>query len=87
MGTKTWEEKALHEKYGPVVRTDPESLSFTTSQAWKGKFEQLNYCTIVDLTSDIDIAGTRQGKKQLQKDPAFYQNPEAGKDIISEILS
>ncbi|MCJ1327900.1 hypothetical protein MMC10_004575 [Thelotrema lepadinum] len=34
-GTQVWEEHTLHEKYGPVVRVSPDSLSFSTAQAWK----------------------------------------------------
>lgn len=29
--------KAMHDKYGEVVRVSPDTLSFTTAQAWQGK--------------------------------------------------
>ena len=30
---------ALHDRYGPVVRIGPDSLSFNTANAWKGTFK------------------------------------------------
>lgn len=29
--------KALHDKYGPVVRISPNQLSYASSQAWRGR--------------------------------------------------
>ena len=37
IGNESWKDKTLHEKYGPVVRVNPNSLSFNTAQAWKGR--------------------------------------------------
>ncbi|PSK33980.1 Isotrichodermin C-15 hydroxylase [Elsinoe australis] len=34
-GRQPFEIHALHEKYGPIVRTAPNDLSFSTSQAWR----------------------------------------------------
>ncbi|ROT36171.1 isotrichodermin C-15 hydroxylase, partial [Sodiomyces alkalinus F11] len=34
-GTVTWTTKEMHMKYGHVVRIAPDTLSFTTSQAWQ----------------------------------------------------
>ncbi|KAI4730515.1 putative P450 monooxygenase [Aureobasidium sp. EXF-10728] len=34
-GRQPFDRLALHEKYGPVVRTSPNELSFSTSQSWK----------------------------------------------------
>lgn len=40
-GTQARNIKALHDKYGPVVRISPDSLSFNTAQAWKGVSDSL----------------------------------------------
>lgn len=29
--------KLLHDKYGPVVRISPDSLSFNTARSWRGE--------------------------------------------------
>jgi cytochrome P450 len=34
-GRQPYDRLALHEKYGPVVRTSPNELSFSSSQSWK----------------------------------------------------
>lgn len=36
-GTVTWTVKDMHMKYGHVVRIAPDTLSFTTSEAWQGE--------------------------------------------------
>ena len=50
--------KDLHEEYGDTVRTSPTSLSYTTSQAWKGMTQTFVYdptaITLVD-TSQISM--------------------------------
>ncbi|KAI0143697.1 putative benzoate 4-monooxygenase cytochrome P450 [Xylariaceae sp. FL1272] len=35
-GTSVRSIELLHKKYGPVVRTAPDALSFTTEKAWRG---------------------------------------------------
>lgn len=35
LGTETFSRKKIHEKYGHVVRINPNTLSFTTAQSWK----------------------------------------------------
>lgn len=47
---------ALHQKYGPVVRVTPTSLSYSEAQAWK----------------DIYGHRTTATKKSFPKDPKFY---------------
>ncbi|KAH0035830.1 benzoate 4-monooxygenase cytochrome P450, partial [Aureobasidium melanogenum] len=34
-GRQPYDRLALHERYGPVVRTSPNELSFSSSQSWK----------------------------------------------------
>ncbi|KAH0277818.1 benzoate 4-monooxygenase cytochrome P450, partial [Aureobasidium melanogenum] len=34
-GRQPYDRLALHERYGPVVRTSPDELSFSTFQSWK----------------------------------------------------
>jgi cytochrome P450 len=41
-GRLAWDIKALHEKYGPVVRIGPDELSYTSSSAWKKIYGQRN---------------------------------------------
>ncbi|KAI0009074.1 cytochrome P450 monooxygenase-like protein [Xylariaceae sp. FL0662B] len=38
-GTQVANTKLLHDKYGPVVRISPDSLSFSTAQAWKDIYQ------------------------------------------------
>ncbi|PBP27601.1 cytochrome P450 monooxygenase [Diplocarpon rosae] len=54
--------KALHDKYGDVVRIRPDSLTFNNAAAWKGD----------RMWAGMDIYGTRPRRGQLQKDPQFY---------------
>ena len=37
-GVQAKKALALHDRYGPVVRIGPDSLSFNTANAWKGTF-------------------------------------------------
>ncbi|KAL1607604.1 hypothetical protein SLS60_002538 [Paraconiothyrium brasiliense] len=41
-GRQPYEFLALHEKYGPVVRTAPGELSFSTPEAWRDIYGQRN---------------------------------------------
>lgn len=82
-GTHVRDETVLHEKYGPIVRTGPNILSFSGGSAWKG-----SYASSLPYTAyGVDIYGSRPGKKQLQKDPKFYQLEEPVMDIICKYLS
>ncbi|KAH8165590.1 hypothetical protein CIB48_g2662 [Xylaria polymorpha] len=38
-GTQVANTKSLHDRYGPVVRISPDSLSFNTAQAWKDIYQ------------------------------------------------
>lgn len=40
-GVQAKKALALHDRYGPVVRIGPDSLSFNTANAWKGTFDLL----------------------------------------------
>lgn len=78
--------RGLHEQYGPVVRIAPDSLSFDTSQAARGKYFVLcvKSCPrahaasyrIIDVYQS-DIYGIRANKKQIPKDPKFYGEPDS----------
>ncbi|KAI4203607.1 MAG: hypothetical protein LQ346_001754 [Caloplaca aetnensis] len=50
--------RRLHEKYGSVVRTSPNGLSYNTAQAWK---------------ADIDIYALKSDRTEHAKDPDFYE--------------
>jgi len=41
-GRQPYDSLALHEKYGPVVRTAPNELSFSTPEAWHDIYGQRN---------------------------------------------
>lgn len=41
-GRQPYDILALHEKYGPVVRTAPNELSFSTPEAWRDIYGQRN---------------------------------------------
>ena len=71
--------KAIHDKYGDVVRVAPDTLSFTTSQAWQGKnfpgfivgrSSKEQYSRISELMK-IDIYGYKPNKPQVPKAPRF----------------
>lgn len=51
-GVQAKKALALHNRYGPVVRIDPDSLSFNTANAWKGTFNLL-------LSTDNQVSDTR----------------------------
>ena len=40
-GDTTQRVKALHEKYGHVVRIAPDTLSYTSGEAWAGDYSSL----------------------------------------------
>ncbi|KAL8694627.1 MAG: hypothetical protein Q9218_000722 [Villophora microphyllina] len=79
--------KGLHDAYGDTVRISPSTLSYTNSQAWKGRERYLAYPTsaILALIHVIDIYGNRQGKHVIPKDKEFYHGlvAEAPNIIIS----
>ncbi|KAI3325720.1 isotrichodermin C-15 hydroxylase [Xylariaceae sp. AK1471] len=55
-GDATHEIKALHDKYGQVVRVAPDSLSYTAAQAW----------------TDVYALRQSNQSGNLPKDPKFY---------------
>ncbi|KAL5896144.1 hypothetical protein ACKVWM_001359 [Pyricularia oryzae] len=55
-GDVTFRVKALHDKYGKVVRITPDTLSYTDSQAW----------------SDVYSLKKTGSSGNLPKDPKFY---------------
>lgn len=45
-GTAYKDTKALHDRYGSVVRLAPNTLSYNSSQAWKGlQLTLISACT------------------------------------------
>ncbi|KAH6879893.1 isotrichodermin C-15 hydroxylase [Thelonectria olida] len=58
-GTAIREVKELHEKYGHVVRINPDTLSFTSSQAWP----------------DIYGPKRPGGRGNIPRDPTYYMKP------------
>ena len=83
LGNQVWREHELHEKFGSVVRVSPDTLSFNTAQAWRGESTFLSRIpgTLTWLISIQDIASTKPGKGQLQKDKGFYM-PRSGRPNI-----
>ncbi|KAH7248144.1 isotrichodermin C-15 hydroxylase [Fusarium solani] len=59
-GTATREAKELHEKYGHIVRINPDTLSFTSSQAWP----------------DIYGPKRSGGRGNIPRDPRHYMKPQ-----------
>ncbi|KAF2182923.1 isotrichodermin C-15 hydroxylase [Zopfia rhizophila CBS 207.26] len=66
-GTATRNTAKWHEKYGHVVRITPDTLSFTSSQAW----------------TDIYGLKQSQQRGNLPKDPKYYIKTPEGADTIS----
>ncbi|KAI0412481.1 isotrichodermin C-15 hydroxylase [Xylaria grammica] len=66
-GDATQRIKALHDKYGQVVRITPDSLSYTCSQAW----------------SDVYALKQSNQNGNLPKDPKFYVRAPGSSDTIS----
>ncbi|KAH8894276.1 isotrichodermin C-15 hydroxylase [Thozetella sp. PMI_491] len=66
-GDVTHKVKELHDKFGPVVRIAPDSLSYTCSQAW----------------TDIYGLKQSDKRGNLPKDPKFYLKPPGCIDTIS----
>ncbi|CAH0027348.1 unnamed protein product [Clonostachys rhizophaga] len=66
-GSVTHRVQKLHEKYGQVVRIAPDSLSYTSSQAWP----------------DVYGLKQSQRRGNLPKDPKFYVKPPGSIDTIS----
>ena len=62
--------KALHDKYGSVVRYRPDSLSFNSPGAWKGMNSALHIVTMI--ADGADIYGSHPGNGQHPKDPRSY---------------
>ena len=60
---------AIHDRYGPVVRSAPNEVSFTTPSAWGDIYKSRAH---------------NNGKKlQMQKDPLLFLRPKDGsKDIL-----
>ncbi|KAH6974765.1 isotrichodermin C-15 hydroxylase [Ilyonectria destructans] len=61
-GTAAKETKELHEKYGHVVRVNPDTLSFTSSRAW----------------SDIYGPKRPGSRGNIPKDPKYYMKTQKG---------
>ena len=51
-GVQAKKALALHNRYGPVVRIGPDSLSFNTANAWKGTISFI-------LRADKNVINTR----------------------------
>ncbi|KAI0451348.1 isotrichodermin C-15 hydroxylase [Xylaria acuta] len=66
-GDATHMVKALHDKYGQVVRIAPDSLSYTTGRMWK----------------DVYALGHSNGSGNLPKDTKFYIAPPGSIENIS----
>ncbi|KAI0110936.1 isotrichodermin C-15 hydroxylase [Nemania sp. FL0031] len=66
-GDATHRVKALHDRYGQVVRVAPDSLSYTCSQAW----------------SDVYALKQSNQAGNLPKDPKFYVRAPGSPDTIS----
>ena len=82
-GNETRDLKALHDKYGDVVRISPDSLSFNTAQAAKGT-SYASYGLVYHTNSPIDIYGLRHDKQQMPKDQNFYGK---GTDGVASLMS
>ncbi|KAF0329990.1 trichothecene C-15 hydroxylase [Colletotrichum asianum] len=65
-GTATQNTARLHELYGHAVRITPNTLSFTSSQAW----------------DDIYGLRRQNGRGNFPKDPSFYMTPPGEADTI-----
>ncbi|KAL8869394.1 MAG: hypothetical protein Q9198_007899 [Flavoplaca austrocitrina] len=70
----------LHERYGKVVRTSPNALSFITAEAWKGKLCSDKKDNRSSKLLPTDIYNLKPDRTENAKDPSFYQ---AAKNILS----
>ncbi|KAL8364717.1 hypothetical protein RB595_003818 [Gaeumannomyces hyphopodioides] len=67
-GVSHWKVKALHDKYGPVLRIAPDELSYATSEAWQ---------TIYGYSK-------KDGTGNFEKDGKFWsRNVNDSDDILS----
>ena len=65
--------KRLHERYGKVVRTSPNALSFITAEAWKGKLCSVKKENQSSKLLPTDIYNLKPDRSENAKDPSFYQ--------------
>lgn len=95
-GDVTFRVKALHDKYGKVVRITPDTLSYTDSQAWSGMWMVcrsvsqslliLAFFLSISVFSCADVYSLKKtgSSGNLPKDPKFYV---AAPDTVDTIAS
>lgn len=75
-GTGFKDTKLLHDKYGSVVRIEPNSLSYSSAQAWKGN-NSLAEVGPELMNKFADIYGLKSDRTEIPKDPDFYRKEGA----------
>lgn len=70
-GTGFKDTKFLHDKYGSVVRIQPNALSYNSAQAWKGN-DSLAEVDPELMNTCADIYSLKSDRTEIPKDPDFY---------------
>ncbi|KAF2677430.1 benzoate 4-monooxygenase cytochrome P450 [Lentithecium fluviatile CBS 122367] len=75
-GRQPYDFLALHEKYGPVVRTAPNELSFSTPEAWRDIYGQRNGHQTFTKTAFYDGGSFANQASSIvtERDPSKHRN-------------